>query len=157
MARDATRRRVLYGTGALIATGALAGCSDGGNGNGDGGDVPQEIDEHLSDANGYDGSIDDQTGEDEVTVEVGTGDTGYGFSPAAVRVDVDATVVWEWTGQGGQHNVNAVDDSDFDFQSEYYEAEGETFEQTFDEAGNVLYECEPHSANGMLGAVEVVE
>lgn len=178
MSDKLSRRRYLAGTGAALTIGTLAGCSgggdsgdgsdgddgmDGGDGSdggdgGDGGDVPTEIDDYLADANQYDGSIEDLTGQDEVTVEVGAGDTGFAFSPAAIRIDSSTTVVWEWTGQGGGHNVASVEESESDFENgETIGEEGYTFEQSFDNTGIQLYECTPHSANGMLGAIEVVE
>jgi serine/threonine-protein kinase len=100
----------------------------------------------------------DATGQDEVTIKVGAGDIGYAFSPPAVRIDSSTTVVWEWTGQGGAHNVASVEGSESDFDNgETVAEEGYTFEQSFDNTGIQLYECTPHSANGMLGAIEVVE
>ena len=154
---DLSRRRFVQGTGAAIAVSTLAGCgSDGGGGNGGGDEVPQEISDHLEGANEYDDSIEDMTGESEVTVEVGAGN-GLAFDPPAVRVSVGTNVAWEWTGEGGQHNVAATEDSDGDFQSSLHEEQGQHFEQTFDEAGNYLYVCEPHEQQGMRGAVEVVE
>lgn len=152
---DIDRRAFVKLAGAAAIAPAIAGCSGDGNGDGGGngdGDVPDELDDYLSDANGYDGSIADHTGEDEVTVDVGTGDTGYGFSPVAIRIDAGTTVVWEWTGQGGTHNV---EHNDGEFQSELYSEEGETFEHTFDDSGNYRYFCNPHRANGMLGGVAV--
>ncbi|MGM0447114.1 MAG: halocyanin domain-containing protein [Methanobacteriota archaeon] len=170
MSDKLSRRRYLAGTGAALTIGTLAGCSGGGDGGdggdgsdgGDGGsavdDVPSEIDEFLSDARMYEGTIMDLTGEDEVTVEVGTGDVGYAFSPAAIRIDAGTTVVWEWTGEGGGHNVESVEGSESDFDNgETIAEEGYTFEQSFDNAGIQLYQCTPHQANGMLGAIEVVE
>jgi halocyanin-like protein len=100
----------------------------------------------------------DFTGQDQVTVQVGAGDIGYAFSPAAIRIDSSTTVVWEWTGQGGRHNVDSVEDSESDFNSgDPVAEEGTTFEQSFDNTGIQLYQCTPHTANGMLGAIEVVE
>ena len=64
---DLNRRRFLRGAGAAIAVGVLAGCT----GNGDG--PPEDIENHLSDANNYGGSLEDMTGESEVTIDVGTG------------------------------------------------------------------------------------
>ena len=170
MSDKLSRRRYLAGTGAALTIGTLAGCSGGGDGGdggdgsdgGDGGnavdDVPSEIDEYLSDARMYEGTIMDLTGEDEVTVEVGVGDVGYAFSPAAIRIDSGTTVVWEWTGEGGAHNVESVEESESDFSSgDAVAEEGTTFEQSFDNAGIQLYQCTPHQANGMLGAIEVVE
>lgn len=152
-----TRRRVVS-TGATIAAAALAGCGTSSqDGGGDGGDgVPDAIDDHLDGANGYDGEIDDRTGRAQVTVDVGAGD-GLAFDPAAVRVDAGTQVVWEWTGMGGSHNVSASADSDTDFMSETTNEAGTTFEETFDDAGHQLYQCDPHARNGMLGAVDVVE
>ena len=167
MSDKLSRRRYLAGTGAALTIGTLAGCSGGGDGGdgadgSDGGnaveDVPGEIDEYLSDARMYEGTITDLTGQDEVTVEVGAGDTGFAFAPAAIRIDSSATVVWEWTGTGGAHNVESVDASESDFSSgDAVSEEGTTFEQSFDNTGIQLYQCTPHQANGMLGAIEVVE
>jgi len=138
---------------------ALAACSGNGNGNGDGGDVPQEIDDHLSGANGYDGSTVDMTGESEVTVDVGAGSNAIAFDPAAVRISAGTTVVWEWTGEGGGHNVASVEESASEFTSgdDYVEEAGYTYEQSFDSTGVQLYVCEPHMAQGMKGAIDVVE
>ena len=169
MSDNLSRRRYLAGTGAALTIGTLAGCSGGGDGSdgGDGGDggggeavddVPSEIDDYLSEARMYEGTIMDFTGQDEVTVEVGAGDVGFAFSPAAIRIDSSTTVVWEWTGNGGAHNVASVEGSESDFDSgDSVSEEGHTFEQSFDNTGIQLYQCTPHQANGMLGAIEVVE
>jgi serine/threonine-protein kinase len=157
--RDLSRRRFVHGTGAAMAVGALAGCSGNGNGNGDGDDgaPPQAIDDHLSGANGYDGSIADMTGESEVSIDVGAGSNAIAFDPAAVRISAGTTVVWEWTGDGGGHNVASVEGSESDFNSDIVDEEGHTFEQSFDDTGVQLYVCEPHKAQGMKGAIDVVE
>ena len=91
---DLSRRRFVYGTGTALAVGTLAGCTGNGNGDSDGG-VPQAIDDHLSNAQNYEGSLDDMTGESEVTVDVGAGSNGLAFDPAAVRVSSGTTVTWE--------------------------------------------------------------
>jgi len=174
MSERLSRRRYVAGTGAALALGTFAGCSGGGDGDSggtdgedgsDGGseaealdDVPSAIDEYLSDARLYDGTILDYTGEDEVTVRVGAGDVGFAFDPPAIRVDAGTTVVWEWTGQGGAHNVESAEDSAAEFNSGgSVSAEGTTFEQTFESAGVQLYYCLPHQASGMLGGIDVVE
>jgi halocyanin-like protein len=92
-------------------------------------------------------------GEAEVTVEVGAGDTALAFGPAAVHVDLGATVVWEWTGKGGAHNVVA-EDGTFESGDPVGEA-GATFRYTFEQAGIYRYYCNPHRAVGMKGAVVV--
>ena len=160
MSDNLSRRRYLAGTGAALTIGTLAGCSGGGDGGGGEAvdDVPSEIDDYLSEARMYEGTIMDFTGQDEVTVEVGAGDVGFAFSPAAIRIDSSTTVVWEWTGNGGAHNVASVEGSESDFDSgDSVSEEGHTFEQSFDNTGIQLYQCTPHQANGMLGAIEVVE
>ena len=170
MKEQKRRRDVLRGIGATVMAGAIAGCStdtqDGGDGsNGDGSDgdggnsgddggVPSDVDEYLSDANGYDGSIEDATGEDNPTVMVGAGEQGYAFDPAAIRVSTGTTVTWEWTGNGGEHNVVAEDET-FTSGDDYVSEEGHTYEYAFEESGNYPYRCVPHQSLGMLGAVVV--
>jgi len=109
--------------------------------------------EWFSDVSNFDGVV-DETGTDEVTVEVGVqGNNGaFGFGPAAVRVDPGTTVVWEWTGEGTPHNVVAEDGS---YESEMVSEAGATFSHTFESAGVSKYACVPHKAMGMKGAVIV--
>ena len=108
----------------------------------------------LDDVDNYDGTH-DRRGQEEVRIEVGAGENGLLFDPAAVLIDEGVTVVWEWTGEGGAHNV--VDESGA-FESEQTAEAGHTFEHTFDDAaeGDVFeYVCEPHAGVGMLGAVAI--
>ncbi|GAA0220828.1 hypothetical protein GCM10009000_039720 [Halobacterium noricense] len=149
----ATRRRLLTAV-AAGATAGLAGCTAGGDDGEDGSGGSERFDGYLSDAEGFDGSVADRTGDSEVTVAVGAGDRGYAFDPAAVRVSPGTTVVWEWTGAGSRHNVV---DEDGAFESEYYATEGETFSREFTDPGVTKYYCSPHRNLGMKGVVEVVE
>lgn len=113
------------------------------------------VDEYLTDTSNYDGTIADRTGRDRVRVEVGAQGNGGGFAygPPAIRVDTGTTVVWEWTGSGGLHNVVAEDGT---FNSgDPVSGSGETFRYTVEEAGTYLYFCDPHKALGMKGAVVV--
>jgi len=155
---------VLRATGAAAAAAALAGCGGGndggdgsgngngdGDGNGNGGGEPQDFDGWFDGVSNYDGVV-DETGSSEVTVDVGAGSDGLLFGPAAIRVDAGTTVVWEWTGEGGGHNV--VDEGD-EFESELYNEAGETFDFTFESAGTYKYYCNPHRTAGMKGAVVV--
>jgi halocyanin-like protein len=89
-----------------------------------------------------------------VTVEVGVDNGGqpYGFGPPAVRIDPGATVVWEWTGKGGSHNVVAEDGS---FESDLASEAGYTFSHTFESKGVYKYVCTPHQSLGMKGAIVV--
>jgi halocyanin-like protein len=117
-------------------------------------DVPEAVAEFLQDAEGFEGSIADLTGQDEVEVAVGAGENGLSFEPPAIRVSPGTTVIWEWTGEGGSHNVVAEDGS---FESDLLSEYGKTFEHTFEESGTTLYTCQPHRAIGMNGAVVVAE
>jgi len=177
--RTLDRRTFVRTTAALGVTTALAGCggsgdgssdgSDGGDGGdgssdgsdgSDGGDGGSGDQQYLSEEPGYGGFLDDATNyeqtvdmtdADSVTVDVGAGD-GLAFGPAAVAVSSGTTVTWEWTGEGGQHNVAG---SDGNFESETVGEAGHTFEHTFEESGVYTYVCTPHEAVGMKGAVYV--
>ncbi|MFP4625294.1 MAG: halocyanin domain-containing protein [Natronomonas sp.] len=161
------RRTFLQGTSALAVAGALAGCSgDDSDDNSDddsepeGEPAPERVDTYLSDndANLYDGTIADETGNSDVTIMNGDGPEGLSVNPPAVRIDVGTTVTWEWTGRGGAHNVVSRDQSDFDYESDggdLVDDEGHTWSFTFDEAGTALYHCEAHTAQGQHGAIVV--
>ena len=144
------RRRFVQLTGAVAVSIALAGCSD------DGGGDPAFLDDEpdyggwFDDVDNYEGTV-DATDSDEVSVDVGA-EGGLSYSPPAVAVSPGTTVVWEWTGEGGDHNVAAEDGS---FQSETVGDEGFTFEHTFEEPGIYEYVCTPHEAVGMKGAIVV--
>ncbi len=169
MPSDMQRRTFVRGIGAMTVAGALAGCSGGGDGGDEGGDeggddtttsgddsasVPGELDSYLNDndANLYDGSAADMTGQDSVDISVGAGDQGYAFDPAVVVVSAGTEVNWVWTGNGGQHNIVA---NDGPFESERMSSAGSTFSFTFEDAGNYAYNCVPHQALGMYGGVVV--
>jgi halocyanin-like protein len=135
-----------------------ADSGDGGDGSSDGGDgsdTPQpDFGGYLEDANNYDGTLTDARGEGNVVVDVGAGN-GLAFGPAAVHVDNGTTVTWEWTGNGGAHNVIAEDET-FD-SGELVSEQGTTFEYTFEEDGIYNYFCDPHKASGMVASVVVGE
>ncbi|KTG22595.1 halocyanin domain-containing protein [Haloferax profundi] len=108
---------------------------------------------------GIDGGYEDLRGQSEVTIEVGAEGNGgaLAFAPAGVWVDPGTTVTWEWTGEGGGHNVKMEEGpASLDSGPAVAEA-GTTYEYTFEEAdaGISKYYCEPHQALGMLGAVAV--
>jgi halocyanin-like protein len=150
-----TRRHVLR-AGALACAVGVAGCTGGGSGDSGGsggGSGPATYGDWLDNAPNYDGSAADRTGQETVTVAVGAGN-GLLFEPVAVEVSPGTTVVWEWTGRGGQHNVREEGGA---FESELASSEGTTYERTFDEPGVVRYYCVPHQAVGMKGVVDVVD
>jgi halocyanin-like protein len=155
------RRGLLTGIGTAAVT-ALAGCA-GGDGGGettttaDGDAGTGDFGDWLADVSNYDGSVADRTGESEVTVSVGASgnDGNFAFDPAALRVSSGTTVVWEWTGEGNQHNVNAVEGASFE--SEQTDEEGHTYSRDLSTAGVIKYQCDPHITLGMKGVIEVVE
>ena len=108
--------------------------------------------EGVTDAPNY-SETEDFRGEDEVVVDVGAGD-GLQFAPPAIWIDEGATVVWEWTGEGGAHNVETVE-GDHDLESETTDEAGFTYEHTFEEGGITFYHCLPHDAQNMFGGVAV--
>ncbi|MFD1571061.1 halocyanin domain-containing protein [Halorubrum laminariae] len=140
-------RRSLFrvsAAGAAAATGLAAGT----------GSVTAQYDGWLDNVPNYDGTH-DYTGQDEVTVTVGAGN-GLVFGPSAILIDPGTTVVWEWSGEGGAHNVVANDET-FDSGETVNEA-GHTFEHTFEdvsEGDTFNYLCTPHEAAGMKGAVAI--
>jgi halocyanin-like protein len=142
---------VAVGDSAQGQTGGGGG--DGGDG-GDGGGGPPDFGGYLDDVGNFDGSVTDARGQSEVTVGVGTQGNGgaFAFDPPAVHVDAGTTVVWEWTGQGGQHNVVHEGGN---FESELVSEEGFTFEHTFESDGVYNYYCQPHRALGMKASVVV--
>lgn len=163
MARDdlISRRRLL---GGLVFTSiglSLAGCLDDDDvPDDDDNDVPENdevdmdaIEDHLADANGWEGELQDHTGEDDLTIEVGDpeGGSNYMFAPVAPEIDTGTAVTWEWIDDAN----HSVTDNDGDFDSGI--ETDFTFEHTFEEPGTYLYHCQPHRAQGHLGAIVVYE
>jgi halocyanin-like protein len=150
--RGLTRRAALgtaVGTVAAAAAGpGIATAQEEGEG--------VDFDGWFDDVSNYDGVV-DRRGQSEVTVEVGTEGNGgaFAFGPAAIRVDPGTTVVWEWTGEGGGHNVVSEEGTDYSYESELVSEAGFTFEHTFEQEGISKYFCVPHRSLGMKGAVVV--
>ncbi|PSP82101.1 halocyanin domain-containing protein, partial [Halobacteriales archaeon QS_1_68_17] len=134
------------GTAAAAAVPGSAVAQEGGSGPDFGG--------WFDDVGNFDGVV-DRTGQSEVTVTVGAEGNGgaFAFAPAAVRVDPGTTVKFEWTGEGGGHNVIG-EDNDLDSGDPVAES-GVNYEYTFEEDGIYKYVCEPHLSLGMKGAVVV--
>jgi halocyanin-like protein len=110
----------------------------------------------MSDVGNY-SEVTDATGQDEVTIAVGAQGNGgaFAFDPPAVQIDPGTTVVWEWTGEGQQHNVVAEEGGEFE--SELTAEAGFTYERTFDSEGTIKYYCQPHRALGMKAVLVVGE
>jgi len=139
-------RRSVLASGALAVAGALSGC--------------------LAVFNSASGAGDDY--------DVGMGDSAY--EPAEVTVDVGDTVVWKNTS-GRAHTVTAYDtgvpeggtyfaSGGFDDEQAARDAwtrgaggivTGDTYEHTFETAGEYEYVCIPHERQEMIGTVVVEE
>jgi len=157
---DVSRRGFLRTAAGATAVSAAAGTAtaqegtEGGDGGGGGG--PPDFGGFLDQVGNYDGSVADATGQDTATVEVGVQANGgaFGFGPPAIHVDNGATVQFEWTGNGGGHNVVSDGDGPLDSGSPVSSA-GVNYEYTFEEDGIYPYVCVPHEGLGMKGAVVV--
>jgi halocyanin-like protein len=143
------RRTFLRGTALAVAGGAAVAGTASPAAAADGVDLST----WFSDVSNFDG-ITDARGETDVRVAVGARGNGGGFAfdPPALRVDPGTTVVWEWTGEGGMHDVTAEDGA---YGSDLVADAGHAFEHTFESGGASLYVCSPHRAMGMKGAVVV--
>lgn len=144
------RRRFIALAGSVGATG-VAGCL-GGDG---GGDPPAEPEpgDWFGPTDNYDG-FEDMTDQETVTVRVGAGGDGWLFDPPAVTVTPGTVLSYEWTGNGGLHNVQDSDEN-WENPEGLVSDEGHTWERSFDDSGTQRYECRPHSTLGMRGAVFV--
>ena len=159
MSTDDVSRRTFMRTagGATAAAGVAAGATgtaaaqeDEGNGGGN------EVPDWPSGAEGNLGTYEDARGQDEVTVMVGADDDGLAFDPTLLWVDPGTTITWEWTGQGGGHNVETVE-GPAELESEVVDEEGftYTYETSEDDEGITHYYCAPHDGVGMHGGLAV--
>lgn len=114
-------------------------------------DEEPDYDGWFDDVPNYEGTHNFR-GKPEVTVNVGAGDEGLKFEPTAIMIDEGTVVIWEWTGEGDEHNVV---EEEGEFESELSDEEGHTFDHEFQSAGTYRYVCEPHDAQGMRGAVVI--
>jgi halocyanin-like protein len=118
------------------------------------------VDDWLAGVDRFDGTVTDRTGTDRTTVTAGAAGNGghFSFDPLVTKVSAGTTVAWEWTGEGGAHNVafderagDAADADPIEVQTE----PGVHYEETVDEPGVYLYYCAPHQSLGGRGALIV--
>lgn len=142
----ADRRTFLAATGAAVLVGA-AGCLSS--------DDPTEPEygDWFENTDNFE-EFEDYTDQSEVTVMVGTGSQGWEFEPPAITVTPGTTVVFEWTGEGGSHNVEH-EDTDWQNPEGTIATEGHSWERDFEDSGTHLYTCWPHDHVGMRGAIFV--
>jgi halocyanin-like protein len=157
--RKVSRRWLLRsaagGAAAAFAAGSATAQENGGDGS-DGGTQRPDFGGWLSDV---DGGYRDARGEDVVTVRVGASGNGgsYAFLPAGLWIDPGTTVEFEWTGEGGAHNVVADEGPAALDSGDPTDTSGVAYEYEFteDDAGITNYICEPHVDLGMIGAIAV--
>jgi len=171
VSRRAFLRTAAGATTATAATGVAAAQegneSSGGEGDGDGGGEgegdgdsggggPPEYGSWFEDVSNFSEETADATGQESATVEVGVeaNGGGFGFGPPAIHVDNGGTVQFEWTGEGGAHNVVSDGDGPLD-SGNPVDTSGVEYEHTFEEDGIYKYYCAPHESLGMKGAVVV--
>lgn len=161
---DGVTRRNLLRTGAAGAAGlAVAGAASS--------PVSADMDaynEWLAEAD-WDGTTADATTAEEVFVQVGAGPEGLQYNPPAILIEPGTTITFEWTGQGGNHNVVHQTDPDperdekvFDSMEDAHDgdipaSEGTIYELTLDEEGWYPYVCTPHASLEMKGVIVVGE
>ncbi|MEZ3164849.1 halocyanin domain-containing protein [Halorubrum sp. RMP-47] len=156
MSSDDVSRRAFMRTAGGAAAAAGAATATAGTA------AAQEVEpDWPSGTQGNVGSYTDARGQDSVTISVGAGDQGLAFDPTLVWVDEGTTITWEWTGAGGSHNVQTVDDggpASLDSGDPVGE-EGATYEYetSSEDAGITHYHCVPHTAVGMHAGLAVGE
>ncbi|PSP95385.1 hypothetical protein BRC91_02430, partial [Halobacteriales archaeon QS_4_62_28] len=108
----------------------------GGEGDDGGGGGPPEYGSWFESVSNFSEETADATGQDSATVEVGVeaNDGAFGFGPPAIHVDNGATVQFEWTGEGGAHNVVSDGDGPLD-SGDPVDTSGVEYEHTFEEDG----------------------
>ncbi len=148
---DVSRRALLRGVAGATAASTTAGTAAAQEGEGGGSQQPV-FPGYVDDAR--DQGYEDLRGESAVTIEVGAGGEGLSFAPTSVWVDEGTEVTWEWTGEGGGHNVVAESGADFRSGDPVSQA-GATFAHAFESSEMVTYYCSPHEQLGMKGAIAV--
>jgi len=96
----------------------------------------------------------------EVTVQVGAGDSGLAFDATKLWVDPGTTITFEWTGNGGAHNVQNVEGPASLDSGDPVGEEGATYDEyetSEEDVGITHYHCVPHTAVGMHAGLAVGE
>lgn len=147
---DVSRRTFLRTAGGAAAA---AGVATGATGSAS---AQEEPDWPSAVESGNVGSYEDARGEEEVTVMVGAGGDGLAYDPTKLWVDPGTTITFEWTGDGGGHNVETVD-GPADLESDITDEEGHTYtyEATEEDEGITHYHCAPHAQVGMDAGLAV--
>jgi plastocyanin len=143
------KRLLLLLIACMALTLVVAGCGgddddDSGNGGGGGGNAEQPADTGGGGGGGGGGGA-------EVSMQ------NIQFNPSDVTIKAGETVTWT-NDEGVAHDVDKTSGPGPQFSSgpEGGMMEGDTFAQTFDQAGTYEYVCRVH-APGMAGTIEVTK
>ena len=90
---------------------------------------------------------------DTVEVKMGSDNGMLKFVPETVTIKEGDTVKWE-NNKMSPHNVVFENASDKSHKNLVF-SPGDSYESTFNEAGEYSYYCEPHRGAGMVGKVVV--
>jgi amicyanin len=128
----------------VLALGLVAGCGGDDDDDGGGGEAAETTEQPAEDTGGGGAAAGD-------TAEVGM--KGIAFDPEEVSVKTGGTVKWT-NNESIPHDVTKEDGPGADFSSGNGNMkQGDTYEQTFKEAGKVNYVCTVHP--NMKGTVTV--
>ena len=86
-------------------------------------------------------------------VKMGTDSGMLGFEPKTVTIKSGDTVKWV-NNKLAPHNVVFESSAEYSHKGLLF-SPGESFESTFNEAGEYTYYCEPHRGAGMVGKIIV--
>ena len=75
------------------------------------------------------------------------------FEPCEVTVNVGDTVTFK-NNELPPHNMMVADHPEYSH-SDLAFAPGESFDVTFDKAGDYKFQCDPHAGAGMVGVIHV--
>lgn len=128
----------------LLALGLFAGACGGDDEDGGGGAAETTA---TTEATTEETPAEDTGGGESVAVDI----KDIKFVPHDVTVPVGGKIVWT-NSDSVAHNVTKEDGPGADFESDTLN-EGDTFEQTFDEAGEIEYVCTIHP--GQDGTIKV--
>ena len=102
-------------------------------------------------------AVDDYTGQETVTLEVGGPDGENVFDSDAIVIDSGTTVEWEW--ESGNHDIvptEIPDDCGWEGVPDRHEPPYD-HEWTFQVPGRYGYVCSPHEDQGMTGMIFVLD
>ncbi len=108
------------------------------------------------------GSVIAENNETGITHEVTLTDSGMGFTPIDITINIGDTVYFYWINSSMEHNVVETDSADSNEykQGGFRSGDVDTtvhYNVTFEDPGAFFYVCEPHATMDMRGSVTVID